>query len=153
MIHRLYTTMQVWRLQHNYWRVYLSSWPYWNGLQCDKYVILLVCFCCAWSNKMIIFIDCVFIIFVYSHLCLCVCLCLYSQVCACVAITYFTLFTDCLPQCKFGDCNTTIGKCICPPGHSGADCSVISEFPMIICPHSPTFNHRQVFTHMCVYLQ
>ena len=30
----------------------------------------------------------------------------------------------CKPSCKFGICNTTIGECICPPGHSGADCSV-----------------------------
>ena len=41
-------------------------------------------------------------------------------------------FTDCLPQCKFGDCNTTIGKCICPPGHSGADCSVISTYVIFV---------------------
>ena len=38
--------------------------------------------------------------------------------------------TDCVPQCKFGACNTTIGECICPPRHSGADCSVIS---MVYC--------------------
>ena len=41
--------------------------------------------------------------------------------------------TDCVPQCKFGDCNTTIGKCICPPGHSGADCSVISTLLFFLC--------------------
>ena len=34
--------------------------------------------------------------------------------------------TDCVPQCKFGICNTTIGECICPARRTGADCSFIS---------------------------
>ena len=42
-------------------------------------------------------------------------------------ITY-SISKDCAPQCKFGACNTTIGRCICPPRHTGADCSVISMF-------------------------
>ena len=82
--------------------------------------------------------------------------------------TYLT-FTDCIPLCKFGDCNTTIGKCICPPGHTGADCSVISmllffvciqcvgvvKFSMILvilCPHVPIFKYRQVCFHAYVHI-
>ena len=49
-----------------------------------------------------------------------------------ISIFIITKYTDCVPQCKFGDCNTTIGKCICPPGHSGADCSVIGVL-LLLC--------------------
>ena len=42
--------------------------------------------------------------------------------------------TDCVPQCKFGECNTTIGECICPFGYAGSDCSLISMlFITIVC--------------------
>ena len=59
----------------------------------------------------------------------------------CTSILYLsniiiTKYTDCVPQCKFGDCNITIGKCICPPGHSGVDCSVISMF-LLFCLEFP----------------
>ena len=31
--------------------------------------------------------------------------------------------TECEPECKFGVCNTTTGRCICPTGHTGPSCS------------------------------
>ena len=60
-------------------------------------------------------------------------------------------YTDCVPQCKFGVCNTTIGKCICPPGHTGADCSVISMLLFIGCVCIRVCIIVSVFLSMYVY--
>ena len=34
----------------------------------------------------------------------------------------FTI-TECEPECKFGVCNTTTGRCDCPPGRTGPRCN------------------------------
>ena len=57
-------------------------------------------------------------------------------------------FTDCVPECKFGDCNTTIGECICPFGYTGSDCSLISMF-FISCVSVYT---RDVFEHVLIFV-
>ena len=59
--------------------------------------------------------------------------------------------TDCVPQCKFGDCNTTIGECICPFGYTGSDCSLISMTLLFISSMSVCIHEGCVCacTHVC----
>ena len=47
---------------------------------------------------------------------------------------HYIKYADCVTQCKFGECNTTIGECICPSGHTGKDCSLISKLGRV-CTH------------------
>ena len=76
-----------------------------------------ICMCVIYYNNFMLVCTYVFIEFTFS----CVYVLKYNYhshiIFQCV---------ECVPPCKFGKCNTAIGECICPPGHTGADCSVIS---------------------------
>lgn len=44
---------------------------------------------------------------------------------------------SCVPECKYGVCNTVTGQCSCPPGRKGLDCSekecTVSSSPIDMC--------------------
>ena len=93
-----------------------------------------MCLCICSVISTLLFFLCVYII---------VCVCAFGFMCLCLynfkhvhVLEYHSLSvsqcTDCVPQCIFGDCNTTIGECICPPGHGGMDCSVIGMLLLLL---------------------